>query len=411
MRIGIDGSCWLNRRGYGRFTRELVTALAARDTGLDCTLLTDFDTSEAPAVPAGVNIVRIGTKHAAARAAAAGGRRSVGDVWAMSRAIHHQRFDVMLFPSVYTYVPVTGSSRVMVGIHDVIAERFPQHVFPDRLSATLWRLKLFAARRQADLVFTVSEASKRAIAGHFDIPCERIAVISEAAEQTFRVLPSNDTTRTVLKRWGLQEQRFVLYVGGISPHKNLAALVDAFSELRGRAEFSDVRLVLVGDYAGDVFYSAYEPLRRRVEELGLRETVCFTGYVADSDLVHLYNTAACFVLPSLWEGFGLPVLEAMACGAPVIVSNRGALPEVIASAGLLFDPDLPGALCAVLRRLLGSDALQAELRRLGPSRAAEFSWERAATQAIDALLGLGGEEWQTANGKFRMANGKPSSVP
>jgi glycosyltransferase involved in cell wall biosynthesis len=387
-RIGIDGACWLNRRGYGRFTRELLTALAARDGGAEYTLLVDFDPAEAPAIPSTVQVVRIASGQAAARAAAAGGRRSVRDMWATSRALSQGRFDIILFPSAYTYVPVSGPGRVMVGIHDVIAEQFPQHVFPDRRAAALWRLKLFAARRQADLIFTVSQASRRGIAARFGIPAERIAVVSEAAERTFRTLAEDDAMHAVLKRWDLTKRRFVLYVGGISPHKNLAALVDAFAALRRRTGGLDYRLVLVGDYSGDVFYSAYEPLRQQIQALDLAHAVLFTGYVADQELVHLYNAAACFVLPSLWEGFGLPVLEAMACGAPVVASARGALPEIVGAAGLLFDPERQGDLCAVLARLLADADLQADLRRLGPQRAAEYSWDRAAREALAAFRQL-----------------------
>jgi glycosyltransferase involved in cell wall biosynthesis len=392
MRIGIDGACWLNRRGYGRFTRELVTALAAAEDGqggMAYTLLVDFDPAEAPPVPDGVRVVRIGTARAAARAAAAGGSRSIADLWATSRAISSERFDVVFFPSAYTYVPVTGPSRVMVGIHDVIAERFPQHVFPDRRAAAFWRLKLFAARHQADLVFTVSQASRQGIAAQFGLAPERIAVIPEAAEQSFRPVAHDDTMRAVLRRWDLVDRRFLLYVGGISPHKNLTMLVDAFAALRQGGAAPDLDLVLVGDYSGDVFHSAYEPLRKQIAARGLADAVCFTGFVADEELVYLYNAAACFVLPSLWEGFGLPVLEAMACGTPVVASTRGALPEVVGAAGLLFDPERPADLVAALERLLADAALEARLRYLGPRRAAEFSWQRAARAARAAFHRLG----------------------
>lgn len=390
MRIGIDGACWLNRRGYGRFTRELVTALAATERdGMTYTLLVDFDPAEAPPVPEGVPVLRIDTARAAARAAAAGGSRSLADLWATSRAISRERFDVVFFPSAYTYVPITGPSRVMVGIHDVIAERFPRQVFPDRRSAAFWRLKLFAARRQADLIFTVSQASKAGIAAHFGLASERIAVIPEAAEATFRPLAADDAMRAVVNRWDLVDRRFLLYVGGISPHKNLTVLVDALAALRQGGIAPDLHLVLVGDYAGDVFHSAYEPLREQIAARGLADAVRFTGFVADVDLVHLYNAATCFVLPSLWEGFGLPVLEAMACGTPVVASARGALPEVVGAAGLLFDPERPADLVAALERLLADAEVAARLRRLGPRRAAEFSWARAARAARAAFRQLG----------------------
>ena len=388
MRIGIDGTCWLNRRGYGRFARELVGSLAALDGGVEYTLVIDFDPTQAPALPPGIRVLPVSTRQPAARAAAAAGRRSLADMWATSRAISRERFDVVFFPSAYTYVPVAGPGHVVVVIHDVIAEQFPQHVFPTRLAATLWWLKLLAVRRQADLVMTVSEASRRGIAERFGIPLDRIVVVPEAADALFRPLPRNAAMHDVLQRLSIGDRRFLLYVGGISPHKNLGALLDAFAQLRRDRVADDCRVVLVGDYAGDVFYSAYDALQRQVQMLGLGDSVHFTGYVADEDLAYLYSAAEAFVLPSLLEGFGLPVIEAMACGAPVIASRRGALPEVVGEAGILFDPDRPGELRAALQRVLSDATLRDRLRRLGPQRAAEFSWARAARTASSAFRRL-----------------------
>lgn len=150
MRIGIDGTCWLNRRGYGRFARALVSSLVALDGGAECTLMVDFDPAEAPAVPAGIRVLPVVTQQPAARAAA--GRRSLADMWTTSRAMSRERFDLIFVPTAYTYVPVTGPSCVVVVVHDIIAERFPRQIFPTRRAAALWHLKLLAARWQADLI-------------------------------------------------------------------------------------------------------------------------------------------------------------------------------------------------------------------------------------------------------------------
>jgi glycosyltransferase involved in cell wall biosynthesis len=309
----------------------------------------------------------------------------LADLWRTSRSISRERFDVVFFPSAYTYVPVTGAGCVAVVIHDVIAEHFPEQVFPTRRAALLWWLKLLAARRQADLILTVSEASRRAILARFGIPPERVVVISEAADAAFRRLAHDDAMRGVLARWQLGHGRYLLYVGGMSPHKNLGVLLDAFAEVRQDARCSDYRLVFVGDFSGDVFYSAHDTLRRHVALRGLCEAVTFTGHLDDEVLAYLYNGAAALVLPSLWEGFGLPVIEAMACGTPVVASRAGALPEVVGTAGLLFDPHQRTELQAALLRLLTDTDLQVRLRRLGLQRAAEFSWERAAQQTVAAF--------------------------
>ena len=390
LRVGIDGTCWLNRRGYGRFARRLLGALWAQSAGTDIanTLVIDFDPTQLTDVPRDVALLRVDTARPAARAAAADGRRSLRDLWRTSRAISAARFDVVFFPTAYTFVPISGPAKVAVVIHDVIAEAFPEHVFPTRRAAWLWRLKLLAARRQADLVMTVSAASKRGIIERFGISPDRIMVVSEAADPCFRTLPHDAAMQQVLARWGLEGVRFLLYVGGISPHKNLGALVAAFAALRKQPECADYRLVLVGDYAGDVFYSAYDGLRRQIAQHGLEDAVRFTGYVPDEELVYLYNAAEVFVLPSLLEGFGLPVVEAMACGAPVVASARGALPEVLGTAGVLFDPQRPGELHAAVQRVCTDLRLRHHLRQAGPRRAAELSWQRAAADTLSALRHL-----------------------
>ena len=158
-----------------------------------------------------------------------------------------------------------------------------------------------------------------------------------------------------------------------------------FSTLASEPKQHDLWLVLVGDYAGDVFRTCYQELREQAAASGVADRVHFTGYVSDEDLAHLYAACQAFVFPSYLEGFGLPAVEAMACGAPVVASDRGSLPEVLAGAGELFDPDDTSALVACLRRVLGDADYREELRSRGLKRAAGFSWERSARCAVDLL--------------------------
>jgi glycosyltransferase involved in cell wall biosynthesis len=391
MHITIDGTCWLNRRGYGRFARGIVGAMVGLDPSVRFSMVIDFDPAEAPPIPPEVRLRPVRTRRPVARAAGAAGRRSLADMWAVSRALSRERCDAVFFPTAYTYVPVHGSSGpIVVVVHDVIAEQLPQHVFPSRLSEAFWRLKLWAARRQATLLVTVSEASRRGIGERFGIAPKRIVVVGEGADPAFRPLPRDAAMAEALARFGLRERRFVLYVGGISPHKNLGSLLQAFAGVRKQPGWEDLRLVLAGDCSGDVFYSAYDSLRRQAALLQLGDSMIFPGYLADEQLVYLYNAAAAFVLPSLLEGFGLPAIEAMACGAPVVVSNRGALPEVVGPAGVVFDPGMPHGLPEALQRVLTDGALQEQLRRFAPARAAEFSWERAACTMLEALREVAG---------------------
>jgi glycosyltransferase involved in cell wall biosynthesis len=175
--------------------------------------------------------------------------------------------------------------------------------------------------------------------------------------------------------------RYVLYVGGLSPHKNLIRLIEAF----GRAGLDDgVRLILVGDL-GDVFHTHVPELRAAVSRAGLRERVHFTGFVPDDDLVYLYNRAEALAQPSLLEGFGLPAVEAMACGVPVVYSRAGSLPEVVGDAGLDVDPTDVDALAAAIRRLLGDPALRRDLGGRALRRAGRFTWAESARALLDCF--------------------------
>ena len=146
-----------------------------------------------------------------------------------------------------------------------------------------------------------------------------------------------------------------------------------------------MRLVLVGDYAGDSFYSAYPALRALIAARGLEGAVLFAGHVPDDELVELYHGARALVLPSFLEGFGLPAVEALACGTPVVASTAGSLPEVVGDAGLYFDPDDPVGLDWALRRVLTDPSLRADLAAGGPARAGRFSWGRTARLTLDAI--------------------------
>ncbi len=382
MRIGVDASCWVNRRGYGRFARELLTALVAQDRESEYYFLVDFDPDQAPPLPPRSHRLKVTTSAPAAQAAAASGRRALRDMWIMGRTASRHQFDLFFFPSVYTYFPISqGKTKIVIAVHDVIPERFPDQTFPNRWAGWLWKIKVYLARRQADLIVTVSESSRRGIAEEFCILDWRIPIIPEAADPRFRPIEDLENIHPTLARWGLAQSRILLYVGGISPHKNLHMLVGALAALRQNKGLHDCKLVLAGDYQGDVFYSSYEDLQRQIRYLGLDDSVVFTGHVTDIELVHLYNGAVALVIPSLCEGFGLPALEAMACGTPVVASANGALPELVGDAGLLWDPHQPAELRQALERLLNDPNLRTTLRDRGLQRARDFSWEKSARRA------------------------------
>lgn len=368
MRIAVESACWLNGRGYGRHLRSLMRALLQEDTRNQYTLCFDYQPED---VPAGCEVRVAHAKTPAALAASASGRRSLPDMWRMSRLLSHRDFDLVLFPTVYSFVPVTGRAARVVMIHDVIAETFPHLTVPSPAARMAWNLKVAWARRQADAIVTVSEYSRRGILERFPVPADRVFLAGEAPDPAFRRLDCPELP-SAYAAFG----RFTVYVGGFSPHKNLDALVRAFASVR-----EDVHLLLVGDYEREVFHSYYATLRELVKRLGLEQRVHFVGFVPDHDLAILLNRAEALVLPSLMEGYGLPAVEAAACGCPVIATKESPLPELLPGAGLFVDPN-EANLADALAKLLSSKELRAEMGAAGLRAAARLTWAAAARQMM-----------------------------
>jgi glycosyltransferase involved in cell wall biosynthesis len=222
------------------------------------------------------------------------------------------------------------------------------------------------------LVFTVSEASRRDIL-HFypHSDAERLQVVPNAIDAAILEHPGEEEMERVKERYQIRG-RFVLYAGNIKPHKNLERLIAAFGLLKQRPGHEDLKLLIIGDEI-----NKYGSLRRRVESAGVRHDVRFFGFVPDSTLAALYRLASVFAFPSLYEGFGLPPLEAMASGTPVVTSRISSLPEVVGDAAVLVDPYSVEDIAGGLERVLGDDALRASMIEKGHARVAQFSWERS----------------------------------
>ena len=336
MRIGIDGGSLANRRGFGRFARQLLKALAEQDSPHEFTVIVDRPSSETVEIPASFATRVVEVRQAPSKAASSTGRRSMGDMFAMSRELARARVDLVYFPASYSFFPVWGVKRIVVTMHDTLALAHPELVFPNWKGRVAWTLKEHTAARVSDKILTVSESSRRDLLAWFRLPADRVGVLTEGPEAIFAPRTPGVESSAALGHIGLaSNSRFLLYVGGLSPHKTLPRLIEAFAGSMLADE--GVKLVIVGD-TGDVFHTHVPLLRETVSRHGLESSVIFTGFVPDADLAYLYNHAEALVQPSLMEGFGLPPVEAMACGTPVISSTAGSLPEVIGDAGLFFDP-------------------------------------------------------------------------
>ncbi len=280
------------------------------------------------------------------------------------------RPDVTFVPS-HT-LPLWFPGAAVVTVHDLGYRHFPQ-AHPTLARHYLEWSTRHSARRAAR-VLADSEATARDLSAHYRVPREKIAVVYPGVDET--LTPVNDPGRlaAVRRRYGLPE-RYLLYLGTLQPRKNIARLVQAYARWRAQTPTADVGLVLAGKRGW-----LYDPAWTK----GV-EGVILTGYVDDADISALYSGALAFVFPSLYEGFGFPVLEAMRCGTPVITSTTSSLPEVAGDAALLVDPHNVEAITEAIARLVSDAALRAELVTRGYAQARRFSWARAAEHTLQAL--------------------------
>ena len=264
---------------------------------------------------------------------------------------------------------------VVVSIHDLSFEHLPETF--KRRSRMQLRLTVRHSARRANRILSISEHGRRDLIETYGISADRIEVTPLAAADHFRPVTDKSELQRVRHIYEIHGE-YILAVGSIQPRKNLARLIKAYASLRGNGSADKLpKLVLVGKCAW-----LYDETLRTLDQTGMKDAVVLTGYVPEADLPALYSSALCFVYPSYFEGFGLPPLEAMKCGAPVIVGNRTSLPEVVGDAALQVDPFDVDAIAAGIRRLLNDSSLRTELIRKGLERASVFSWRETARKTL-----------------------------
>jgi glycosyltransferase involved in cell wall biosynthesis len=359
VRIAIDARK-LRDYGIGTYVRNLLRELASQDDRHTFVLLCrerDVDAIRALS-PRFEPLV----EHAA--------NYSVREQFTLPRALARARID--LFHAPHYVVSPFVRCPFLVTIHDCIHLRFPQYL-PNRAAYVYAKAMMTMSARRARRILTVSNASKDDILHYLKVPADKVEVIYNGLDVRLVAPPTDEDVARVRDRFMLNS-RFVLYTGNIKPHKNVDRLIEAYALLR-RQGFEDVQLLIIGEEI-----SRYPNLRRLVHRHQLHRQVRFFGFVPDETLAVLYRLASVFVFPSLYEGFGLPPLEAMAAGAPVITSNVSSLPEVVDEAAVLIDPTDAGSIAAAMARVLGDADLRAELIRRGHERVKAFSWRRSVAR-------------------------------
>jgi len=369
VRIGIDVRK-LRDHGIGTYIRNLLRHLARLDHDTEYVLLAR--PHELPSLEAlGENFRSV---------AETSGNYSIAEQITIPWAL--RREGVALFHAPHYVLPPLVSCKSVVTIHDCIHLMFPQYL-PNRLAHVYARTSIALASKRATRVMTVSESSKRDILRFVDVPSDKIDVIHNAYDERFGVEPREEDVVRVRERYQLHDE-FVLYAGNVKPHKNLGRLIEAFHLVRNRG-LPHLKLVLIGDEI-----SKYAALRRAVHQHQLHKYVRFLGYLPEETLAVMYRLAGVFVFPSLYEGFGLPPLEAMASGTPVVTSNVSSLSEVAGNAALLTDPYDPSAIADAVHRVLTDESLRCDLRQKGLARARQFSWETSVRRVLEIYRQVAG---------------------
>jgi glycosyltransferase involved in cell wall biosynthesis len=286
-----------------------------------------------------------------------------------------EKVDLLHCP--YWSNPVWSPWPTVVTVHDVIQFVLPEYAW--RKISRLYFGLVSAGARRADAVITVSECSKRDIEKLLGLPPERIHVIGNAVDASLFPVRDPWLLANVRERYGIGP-RFVLYFGGFDLRKNVPRLIQAYARLPERLR-REYQLVIAGRYQ-HLGHPLYPDPRVTVQSLGLEGNVVFTGQIREQDKGPLYSAATLFAFPSLYEGFGMTPLEAMACGTPVVTSNRSALPEVVGDAGVLVDPYDTDAIAQALAEALENTGLREELSRRGLERARRFTWPQVAEQTV-----------------------------
>jgi glycosyltransferase involved in cell wall biosynthesis len=364
MKIAIDARKWRDY-GIGTYVRNVVRHLALLDRETTYFLFC-HEADESTLRDLAENFVPVVERSAG---------YSVAEHVSIPRKLRQLGTD--LYHSPHYVLPLLCPKAAVVTIHDCIHLLFPEYL-PNRFAKRYAWFMMRNAVHRSELILTVSEASRRDILSFYpEADPEKLQVVPNAIDAAILEDPGEEEMERVRERYQIRG-RFVLYAGNIKPHKNLERLITAFGLLKQRSGHEDVKLLIIGDEI-----NRYGSLRRSVEAAGVRQDVRFFGFVPDRTLAALYRLAAVFAFPSLYEGFGLPPLEAMACGTPVVTSRISSLPEVVGDAALLVDPYSVEDIAAALGRVLGDAELRASLVAKGKVRVQDFSWERSA-RAIHA---------------------------
>jgi glycosyltransferase involved in cell wall biosynthesis len=383
-----------HKAGLGRYAEDLIGALRAR--GTDLTVLY-HDAAHAKPSPLIKSLPQVATAQGAypwrLRALLAQLLNLAQDDFLQTADAGRQTthggppsFAVNIFHATEHLLPRFKRAQTVFTLHDLIFKFFPQHHLPRNRMFLSLAMPLFL--RRAHAVICVSEHTKRDAMRLYQLPEPKLRVVYEGVHSRFKRIVDWPTLQRARERYNLPE-KFIVAVGTIEPRKNLPLLFEAFKLLLADAggKFDDTAIIVVGKQGW-----LFEETFKAVHTCGLTGRVRFVGYVPDEDLPAVYSLAQVLAFPSVYEGFGFPPLEALACATPVISSNTASLPELLGDAALLLPPNEASQWVSALRQVLSDRNFARELGQRGPNQARKYTWERAAAETVrvyDAVLGRG----------------------
>ncbi|MBI2607532.1 MAG: glycosyltransferase family 4 protein [Candidatus Doudnabacteria bacterium] len=264
--------------------------------------------------------------------------------------------------------------------HDIAYEFFPEAFTPFMRNYLIWSTR-FAARHAAKII-AVSDSTKHDLVKRYQVSPENVKTIHLAVDHSQLKPLAEGEVKAVLDKFGLEYKKYILFIGTLQPRKNIKRLVDAYIQLKKEKGIEE-KLVIAGGKGW-----LFEPILKKINQAGMQEEIKFLGYIEEADKCALYNGAVALTLPALYEGFGLPPLEAMACGVSVVVSNVSSLPEVVGEAGVMVDPNSTDSIAQGLFKILSDKNLQKELGEKGIARARQFTWAETARKTLALLESL-----------------------
>ncbi len=358
MRVGFDARM-ISWRGVGTYSRNMLKQFAQVP---DLEVVCFYNDGTGDRIPSGDNFVKVALNEEVF---------TTRNLTKIGQAV--KKAGCQFFHTPYVVAPGNLDCPLLVTAHDIIPLLFPKSI-PSFWMRRTYKGLLADAVGKADHIITVSTVSQSYLLAHFNLPLGKVSVILDGVGHEFGPR-SDQEIAAVCAKYGIGRPH-ILWLGEYIAHKNVTALVSAFSALSPKIR-SHYKLVLAGEKSGD-----WQEVHKEAVRRGVGDLVNFTGFIEEPDLPALYTAADLFCFPSLYEGFGLPPLEAMACGTPVICSNSSSLPEVVGDGGLLVAPR-SAALSAAITEVLTNDNLRQRLRKRGMARASMFSWDTAAAKTLD----------------------------